>query len=448
MYTSARRRLITILGVMSLTVAAAACGGSDEAETEGTSDGSAAAVTAAPSESGAPAASGEPILIGVPLNQSGPVGVADHKDFQNGAEMAVEEINAAGGVGGRPLQLEIVDQDILSPEGVTAGFQALAEKNVSGIISPFVLVPPPGMDAAAAYGAPYLNGNTSIDGLELVKSDPAKYANVFSLDGPETFYGEGLIPYLAQLQTQGWTPTNNKIHIIQGEINYTKVISEATQAAIAESGGEWELAKVTEIQSGIQDWAPVIQEIKSTGAGFVMVDHWVAAELAAFAQQFSADPLEGALVYLQYGPSQPEFLDLAGDAAEGFIWGTVYGVYADEQGTAFRTAYMEKYTGTMGLVYSGGGYDAVHLLAEAWKTADPSDFAASSAAIRALEYRGVNGFYQFDNEWQAPLTYPEQTDNLDEAQAHLILQVQGGAHTIILPDPAAEATFTPAPWMQ
>ena len=314
--------------VAAMALVAGACGSDDAKEATDTS-----AAAAAPT--------GDPILIGMPLNQSGPVGVADHKDFENGATMAVEEINAAGGVKGRPLKLEIVDQDILSPEGITAGFQALADKKVNTIISPFVIIPPPGMEAAAAYGAPYLNGNTSIDGLNLVKSDPAKYGNIFSLDGPETFYGTGLIKYLDQIKTAGWAPTNNKIHIIQGEINYTKVISEATQQAIKDSGGAWELAKVSEIQSGIQDWAPVIQDIKDTGAGFVMVDHWVAAELAAFAQQYSASPMENSLVYLQYGPSQPEFLDLSKGAAEGLIWGTVYGVYADKQGKAFREVHGE-----------------------------------------------------------------------------------------------------------
>ena len=78
-----------------------------------------------------------------------------------------------------------------------------------------------------------------------------------------------------------------------------------------------------------------------------MIVHWVAAELASFAQAYVLDPTPGALVYLQYGPSQPEFLDLAGDAAEGFIWGSVIGVYADEKGIAFRDAYKAKYPGCL-----------------------------------------------------------------------------------------------------
>ena len=76
-----------------------------------------------------------------------------------------------------------------------------------------------------------------------------------------------------------------------------------------------------------------------------MIDHWVGAEEAAFCQQFIADPVKGALVYLQYGPSQPEFLNLAGSAAEGFVWSTVLGVYADKQGAEFRKKYKAAYPG-------------------------------------------------------------------------------------------------------
>ena len=65
----------------------------------------------------------------------------------------------------------------------------------------------------------------------------------------------------------------------------------------------------------------MLRALHDTDAGVIFIDHWVAAELAAFAQQFAGDPVKGSLVYLQYGPSQPEFLQLAAGSAEGMIWG-------------------------------------------------------------------------------------------------------------------------------
>lgn len=390
----------------------------------------------------------DPILVGVPSAQSGPVGIADHQDWLNGVNLAIEEINGAGGINGRMLETKVVDIDILSPEGTIAAFQNLTEAGVHAIASAFVLIPQPAMDTAAAAGVPYLHGNTQLASLDLFKSDPQKYRNIFQLDVAETWYGSGFIKFISDLKQSGkWTPKNNKVHIVQEQIAYTQVISKATQDAVAASGGEWEIGAITDIQFPVQDWSPIIAALKETDAGVIMIDHWVAAELAAFTQSYAGDPVEDALVYLQYGPSQPEFLDLAAGAGEGFVWGTVYGVYADEKGSAFREKYQAKYPGTMGVVYTGGGYDAVYVLAEAWKKADPSNFDAVGDAIRSTDFRGVNGAYTFLPETQSGVSYPNMVDDPEAGQAHLFFQVQDGEHKIIAPAPFIEVEFRKAPWM-
>jgi len=391
----------------------------------------------------------DPIVIGIPAAQSGPVGVADHQDWTNGAMMAIEELNAKGGVLGRPLEAKIIDLDMLSPEGNVAGFQSLIEGGAHAIASAFTIIPQPAMDTAAPSGIPYVHGNTSTVNVDLFKADPQKYRNVFQLDVAEKWYGSGFVRFMSDLKASGqWEPKNNKVHIVQGQISYTQLISQATQEAVAKTNGEWEIAAVTDIQFPVQDWAPVIRALQDTDAGAIMIDHWVAAELAAFAQQYAYDPVPGALVYLQYGPSQPEFLDLAAGAGEGMVWGTVYGVYADETGAAFREKYRAKYPGTMGMVYTGGGYDAVNILASAWESVgDPSNFDAVGDYIRNIEYRGINGFYKIDPDTNSGVSYPNMVSDPEAGQAHLFFQVQDNEHRIIAPSPYAETSFRLAPWM-
>ena len=246
------------------------------------------------------------IVIGVPAAQSGPVGVADHQDWTNGVQMAIEDINASGGVLGRQLEAKIVDLDMMSPEGNVAGFQALIEGGSDAIASAFTIIPPPAMDTVAPSGLPYLHGNTSSLNVDLYQGNPEKYKNVIQLDVPEAWYGSGFVKFLQDITASGqWEPKNNKIHIVQGQISYTQLISKATQEAAAATKGEWEIAQVTDIQFPVQDWAPVIRALQETDAAAIMIDHWVAAELAAFSQQYAFDPVPGSLVYLQYGPSQP-----------------------------------------------------------------------------------------------------------------------------------------------
>ncbi|WP_315719791.1 ABC transporter substrate-binding protein [Bradyrhizobium sp. SZCCHNS2022] len=392
------------------------------------------------------AAAADDILIGVPTAQSSPVGVGDQKDWLNGVTLAIDEINAAGGVAGRKLRAEVTDIDIMTPEGTVSAMQTLTGKRVHAIASAFVLIPQPAMDAAAASGTPYLHGNTSIASLELVKSNPAKYKNIFQIDPAETWYGYGFVRYLKQLTAAGWKPKNNNIHIVQEQISYTQVISKSVQKAIAESGGEWVLGPVTDIQFPVQDWSPVLRALHDSDAGVMFIDHWVAAELAAFAQQFAADPVKGSLVYLQYGPSQPEFLKLAAGSAEGMIWGTVIGTHADGKGKDFRSKYIKRYGDNMGIVYTGSGYDTVKLLATVWEKTDPSNFDTVGSAIRKLRYEGVCGTYTFDNAEQAPPCHPWQTEDVKAGISHLLLQVQDGQHKIIAPAELAEVKIKPAPW--
>jgi branched-chain amino acid transport system substrate-binding protein len=99
------------------------------------------------------------------------------------------------------------------------------------------------------------------------------------------------------------------------------------------------------------------------------------------------------------------------------------------------------------MVYTGSGYDTVHILAQVWATVDPSEFDAVGAAIKAITYRGVCGTYTFANDTNSGTSYPNQTDDPEAGQAHLIFQVQDGAHKIIAPAAFAEAAFRPAPWM-
>lgn len=269
----------------------------------------------------APAFAADPILIGVPTAQSGPVGVADQGDWLNGVTMAADGINAAGGVNFRMLETRVVDIDLLTPEGTVAAFQSLTEQGVHALAHSFAIIPRPAMDVAAVTGTPYLHGNTSQASPDLFKSDPQKYRNIFQVGVAETWHGAGLVRSISDVKAAGWVPKNNRVHIVQEQIGHTQVISKATQDAIAASNGAWAVGAITDIQFPVQDWSPIIQALKEHDAGVIMIDHRVAAELASFANADVPDPVPGALVYLQCGPSEPKFLDLAAENAEGFIWG-------------------------------------------------------------------------------------------------------------------------------
>ena len=374
------------------------------------------------------ASGNDKILIGVPSSLSTPYGVADDTDHLNGTTLAVEEINAAGGVLGREIELFVPDVDKLNPESCRAAIAACIDKKVHAISNAFVFAPIPAMDESVKYKAPYLQGNTQRSATEAFKADPVKYSHVFQTDPSEVNYGWTYPIWLKKMEETGvWKPKNRKIHIVAEQVGYCQTILKAARESIPKS--DFELAEVT--------------------------DHWVAAEYAAFCKEFINDPVEGSLVYLQYGPSQPEFLALGGSATEGFCWSTVLGVYGDKIGQEFREKYVKrfpKFEGNMGLVYTGNGYDIVQYLKRAWEaTKNPEDFAANCKWIRENPYRGVCGMMNMNNEYQEALHFPDngfgnQAAKLDDGMGQLFVQVQDGAHKIIWPDETAEAKLRPSPW--
>ena len=405
---------------------------------------------------GANAQTSDKILLGVPSSLSTPYGVADDTDHLNGTKLAIEEINAAGGVLGRELDVFAPDVDKLNPESCRQAIAACIDKKVDAISNSFVFAPIPAMDESTKYRCPYLQGNTQRTATEAVKADPKKYSHVFQTDPSEVNYGWTYPLWLKAMETeQGWKPKNRKVHIVTEQIGYNQTILKATKEAFAKSDSGFEIAEVTDIQYPVNDWAPVIQKLKEVDAGAIMINHWVAAEYAAFCKQFRANPVPDSLVYLQYGPSQPEFLELGGSATEGFCWSTVLGVYGDEKGQAFREKYVKRFPefdGNMGLVYTGNGYDIVNYLKLAWEaTGEPRNFEANADWIRENPYRGVCGMMNMNNEFQEGLHYPDngfgnQAATLDDGMGQLFVQVQDKKHKIIWPDATAESKLKPAPW--
>jgi branched-chain amino acid transport system substrate-binding protein len=122
------RRSTAIAVATALVLVSAACGGDDDDDDEtGAQEGT---------EETEEEAGGEPIRIGALTSLNGPF-TPWGLQVRDGMQLAVDEINADGGVDGRELELVVVD-DQSDPEEGTAGIERLVEDDVvavGGIIS-------------------------------------------------------------------------------------------------------------------------------------------------------------------------------------------------------------------------------------------------------------------------------------------------------------------------
>ena len=129
--------------------------------------------------------SAAPIAVGAALPMSG-ASAADGIEFQNGLNLAVEEINAMGGVLGRPLELHVEDTADMGADVVSQSMQRLVDKFTTPVIINGYnfgtgMVE---MDVAADNDVIFVHYNTLVSHNTKFKSDPNRYYGSFQGDPP------------------------------------------------------------------------------------------------------------------------------------------------------------------------------------------------------------------------------------------------------------------------
>jgi len=122
-------------------------------------------------------AAGEPIRIGIIAEAKTLTGAA----IPNSARMAADVINAAGGVGGRPIQLIVYDDHVSAVEGVRAFQRLAAEDGAAAIIGSFISEVVLAMEPwSARFKIPFITpGAASNEISKRVHDDYDRYKYVF-----------------------------------------------------------------------------------------------------------------------------------------------------------------------------------------------------------------------------------------------------------------------------
>ena len=134
-----------------------------------------------------------PIAIGSALPMSG-IAAADGIEFKNGLDLAAEEINAAGGILGRPVEIHIEDTKEMGADLVSQAMQRLVDRfNAPVIINGYNLgTNMIEMDIAADNDVIMMHYNTLISHNEKFKTDPERYYGSFQGDPPGILVWPGL----------------------------------------------------------------------------------------------------------------------------------------------------------------------------------------------------------------------------------------------------------------
>ncbi|MEG6507688.1 ABC transporter substrate-binding protein [Methyloligella sp. 2.7D] len=400
--------------------------------------------------------SSEFVPIGSMVPLTGP-SAADGAEFRNGIILACEELNARGGLLGRPIKPFFVDTCRQTAKEVVSAARLLIEKHkVHAIVNGYNIgAQNSEYEPIADAGIIYVHANTLLQHHDTVMSDPDRYFGCFMADPADYWYGPGLIKFLSWLRDSGqWTPKSNRIAIVSGSTPYSIVISNSMAKAAASYG--WQVCFGPKIvQTPTSQWRDVIEEVRATDPAVFANTHFYAGDLAHFQRQFVENPMD-CLVYLQYGAVHRTFADIAQEASVGVIVSSIIGLLRDEMGKRFETRYKARFgdgsTPTIGCQsYSNLHHYAVGA-AMAGGSGAPGDFEQNrkvAFALRGMIYRTVHGTIRYHPDWQAVVPYPVLTPDPSLGMPHIFYQIHDfrAPLAMIAPEPYNTERFIYPPWM-
>jgi len=319
--------------------------------------------------------------------------------MKNGAQLAVDEINADGGVNGRELELLVEDGACDATTAVaaanklvTAGIQASVGGYCSGATLPTL---PIFDEAGVPMVIPAANSN------ELVSQ---KLPGVFLINGTGTQQAQAAVAYA---QKSG----ASTVGVIDDATSYSADLAKSF-AAQAEEAGLTVGLKAT-VTPGENDYSSVATQLASGNPDLV---YWTGyyQEGALIVRQATDAGYEGAFL-VGDGSVDAKFAEIAGAGYTEHVLGTFTQTPDMIQGADTWIADYEKLAGARPGPYSTQSYDAVRVVAEAMKNAESTDF---DEVVTALE--GLKDFQTF----AGPLTFTKE---------HTL---SGGGFVIVGIDPA------------
>jgi len=320
-------------------------------------------------------------LIGVSLPQTGPKALVG-RNFKQGVELAVAEINAAGGVLGKPLEVVFEDDQGDNPNGAINAVNKLMQvSKVPVMIGPHYSV------TQMATQKTYCNGKVvSLTGGTSVAITRSGCNYVIRTRSDDDVQAKALIAYAQKELKAG-----EKTAIFYANDDFGKSGQARVVAQMASLG-----LKPVAVEShnpSDKDYSAQLAKLQKAGAELVIL--WAhdtdAALILRQAKQFGL-PFKFAGAVL----SEEAFLKLAGSAAEGSMSAS-YFVPTDPNPAveAFVKKYEAKYRMAPD-VWSATYYDATILAARAINEARSPDVEKIREAFSRVSYSGLLADYKCD----------------------------------------------------
>ncbi|HEX7685148.1 MAG TPA: branched-chain amino acid ABC transporter substrate-binding protein [Trinickia sp.] len=308
------------------------------------------------------------------------------KDNENGARLAVEEINKKGLViGGQKVTLQLDAQDdAADPRTATQVAQKLVDDKVVAVVG-------------------HLNSGTTIPASKIysdagiVQISPSATNPQYTLQGFKTTFrvvatdaqqGPALANYAAQ------TLKLKKVAVVDDATAYGQGLANEFEKTAKSLGMQVLSHDATNDKA--TDFRAILTKIKGEGPDAIMYGGMDATG-GPFAKQARQLGIK-AKILAGDGVCTDQLAQLAGDAADNVVCSEA-GRSLEKMGKAgeeFQAKFKKRF-GVPIQIYAPFTYDAVYIIVDAMKRANSTDPAKILAAMPSTDYHGVIGETTFDS---------------------------------------------------
>ena len=365
------------LAVISAAVVLAACGKKEEA---------APAPAAAPAA--APAVEAQVVKIGHVGPTSGPIAHLG-KDNENGARMAIEELNAAGlSMGGKPVKFELLaEDDGADPKQGTAAATKLVDAKVAGVIGH--------LNSGTTIPASQIYNSAGLPQISPSATNP-KYTRqgfntTFRVVADDVQLGSTLGKYAVE------SLKAKTVAVIDDRTAYGQGVADEFEKGVTAAGGKVVGREFTNDKA--TDFNAILTTLKAKKPDVVFFGG-MDAVAGPMLRQMKQLGIQAKFMGGD-GICSTELPKLAGDAmADDMVYcAEAGGVEGEEKAgmDKFRADFKAKFNADV-QVYAPYVYDAVKVMADAMVRANSADPAKYLDALKQTNYKGVTGQIAFDEK--------------------------------------------------
>jgi ABC-type branched-subunit amino acid transport system substrate-binding protein len=334
----------------------------------------------------------------VKIGHSGPLSGAQAfsgKDNENGARLAVEELNAKPiTVGGKKLKFELLSEDDQGdPKAGMAAAQKLIDNGVKYVVGPYnsgVAIP-----SSRAYNDAGVLVATIATNPKITQQG---YKGLFRVNASDSQLGSKMALYAAnELKFKNVAVIDDRTAFGQGVAEEFKKQAKASGMTVA--GHEFTTDKAF-------DFNAILTKLKNKKVEAIFFGGY-APQAAPMVRQMKQ---LGITAKLLGGDTicTAEMGKLGGDAVGDNVLCSQGGAILDKatSGPAFKAKYKARYKQDAD-VYAASYYDATMMYAQAMQKANSIDPQKVAAVIGSGSYKGIAGTYAFDERGdmkQSPVT--------------------------------------------